>query len=181
MLAGSVLGRDADSASRNTPLRAVFDRHVAPASFSSSRTSQGVLRTDASKGPSGVTLNVLIDRIELNGSMHPTSGGALIGVGGELASDRILQWRAGRRVAFPATLRTPTTYLDPGVADAERQLAWRGVALVGSVKSDRLVEVTAGARDSTKRSPRHARRSGGRSRRAWLRGARDRRQSCLRF
>ena len=26
--------------------------------------------------------------------------------------------------------------------DAERQLAWRGVALVGSVKSDRLVEVT---------------------------------------
>ena len=33
-------------------------------------------------------------------------------------------------------------YLDPGVGDAERQLAWRGVALVGSVKSDRLVEVT---------------------------------------
>ena len=29
------------------------------------------------------------------------------------------------------------------MGDAERQLAWRGVALVGSVKSDRLVDVTA--------------------------------------
>ncbi len=116
---------------------------------------EGRLRTDALKGPSGVTLDIFIDRIELNGSMQSVTGGppsrlrryggtgALIGVGGELASDRILQWRAGRRVALPATLRIPTTYLDPGVGDAERQLAWRGVALVGSVKSDRLVEVAS--------------------------------------
>jgi competence protein ComEC len=143
VLAGNVLGRDADSASRNTPLRAVFDRQVAPGELQLFRNVSGVLRTDASKGPSGVALNILIDRIELDGSMQATSGGALIGVGGDLASDRIRQWRAGRRVAFPATLRIPTTYLDPGVGDAERQLAWRGVALVGSVKSDRLVEVTA--------------------------------------
>jgi competence protein ComEC len=142
VLAGSVLGRDADSASRNTPLRTAFERQVARGELQLFRNVSGVLRTDASKGESGVTLNILIDRIELNGSMYPTSGGALIGVGGELASDRILQWRAGRRVAFPATLRIPTTYLDPGVGDAERQLAWRGVALVGSVKSDRLVDVT---------------------------------------
>jgi competence protein ComEC len=143
MLAGSVLGRDADSASRNTPLRAVFDRHVAPGELQLFTNVSGVLRADASKGPSGVALNVLIDRIELNGSIQPTAGGALIGVGGELASDRILQWRAGRRVVFPATLRIPTTYLDPGVDDAELHLAWRGVSLVGSVKSDRLVDITA--------------------------------------
>jgi len=136
-----MLGRDADSASRHAPLRAVFDRHVATGELQLFTNIEGRLRTDASKGPSGVTLSIFIDRIELNGSMHPTAGGALIGVGGELAGDRILQWRAGRRVAFPATLRAPTTYLDPGVGDAERQLAWRGVALVGSVKSDRLVEV----------------------------------------
>lgn len=139
--AGLALGRDANSASRNTLLRAVLDRHVTPAEPQLFTNVEGRLRTDASKGPSGVTLNILIDRIELNGSIHPTSGGALIGVGGELTSDQILQWRAGRRVAFPATLRTPAKYLDPGVGDAERQLAWRGVALVGSVKSDRLVEV----------------------------------------
>jgi competence protein ComEC len=46
-------------------------------------------------------------------------------------------------VAFPATLRKPARYLNAGVPDAQRQLAWRGVALVGSVKSDRLIEVVA--------------------------------------
>jgi competence protein ComEC len=143
VLVGLVLGRDANSASRHSPLRAVFDRNALAGQLQLFTNVSGLLRTDASKGPSGATLNVLIDYIELNGSIHPTSGGALIGVGGELASDRILQWRAGRRVAFPATLRTPTMYLDPGVGDADRQLAWRGVALVGSVKSDRLVDVTA--------------------------------------
>ena len=44
-------------------------------------------------------------------------------------------------MAFPATLRKPTSYLNPGVGDAERDLAWRGTSLVGSVKSDRLIEV----------------------------------------
>lgn len=141
--AGLVLGGDADSVARHAPLRAVFDRHVAAGEFQIFANIEGRLRADASKGPSGVTLNVFIDRIDLNGTPYTTAGGALIGVGGALGSDRILQWRAGRRVAFPATLRTPTTYLNPGVGDAERQMAWRGVALVGSVKSERLVEVTA--------------------------------------
>jgi competence protein ComEC len=143
VVAGMDMGRDANSASRNQPLRAVFDRHLPPGQPSLFVPVEGRLRTDALMGPSGVTLDLSVDRIELNGSRTPASGGALIGVGGQPDSDRILQWRAGRRVALPATLRTPTRYLDPGVGDAERQMAWRGVALVGSVKSDRLVEVTA--------------------------------------
>lgn len=140
---GLVMGADADTASRRQPLRAFFDRHVPPGEFNLFTNIEGRLRTDASKGPSGVTLDLLVERIGLNGSMHETSGGVLIGVGGELSSDRTLQWRAGRRLAFPASLRTPTKYLNRGVGDAERQLAWRGVALVGSVKSDRLVEVAS--------------------------------------
>ena len=44
---------------------------------------------------------------------------------------------------FPATLRRPTRYLNPGVPDGERQLAWRGTPLVGSVKSGRLIELLA--------------------------------------
>jgi competence protein ComEC len=143
LVVGLALGRGANSASRYTPLRALFDQNVPTGEHQLFTKVEGRLRIDASRGPSGVTLNVVIDRIELNSSLHPTLGGALIGVGGELTSDQILQWRAGRRVAFPAMLRTPTKYLDPGVGDAERQLAWRDVALVGSVKSDRLVEVTA--------------------------------------
>lgn len=140
--AGAVLGGVADSASRNQSLRALFDRQVAPGEFHFFANVEGRLRTDAAKGPSGVTLDVQIDSIELGGNMTPTHGGALIGVGGELGSDQILQWRAGRRVAFPATLRAPTRYLNPGVPDAEQRLAWRGVSLVGSVKSDRLVVIT---------------------------------------
>ena len=62
-------GPDADSAARHTPLRAVFDRHVAPGALQLFANVEGRLRTDALKGPSGVTLDVLIDRIELNGSM----------------------------------------------------------------------------------------------------------------
>jgi competence protein ComEC len=142
LAAGLALGNDANSAARNTPLRAVFDQHVPPEELQLFTNVEGRLRNDALKGASGVTLNVLLDRIEVDGSFQVTAGGALIGVGGELTSEQILQWRAGRRVAFPAMLRTPTKYLDPGVGDIERQLAWRGVALVGSVKSDRLVEVT---------------------------------------
>ena len=141
-VAGAALGRDADFAARNQPLRAVVDCHLPRGAFHLFTQVEGRLRTDVSKGPAGVTLDVLIDRIELHGQwIHGATGGALVGVGGEPASDRILQWRAGRRVAFPATLRAPTRYLNPGVGDADRQLAWRGVALVGSVKSSHLVEV----------------------------------------
>jgi competence protein ComEC len=142
-IAGVSLGRSADSASRNQPLRAVFDQHRRPSEHQMFGEVEGRLRSDAVKGPSGVTLSVVIDHIELNGSRRETIGGALIGVGGEPSNDQLLQWRAGRRVAFPAMLRTPTRYLDPGVGDGDRQLAWRGTALVGSVKSGRLVEVVA--------------------------------------
>ena len=86
-------------------------------------------------------MNLEIDTVELNRVAYATSGGALIGVGGALGSDQVLKWRAGRRVAFPATLRKPARYFDPGVGDAVRLFAWRGVSLVGSVKSDRLVDV----------------------------------------
>jgi competence protein ComEC len=142
-LAGMSLGHDADSASRNQALRAFFDRQRPPGEHQIFANVEGMLRTDAVRGASGVTLNLFIDRIEVNGTISQTGGGASIGVGGDPAADQVLQWRAGRRVAFPATLRPPTRYLNPGVADGERQSAWRGTALVGSVKSGRLVEVVA--------------------------------------
>ena len=143
VLCGAVLGHDADSAARNQSLRAVFDDLVLPAQPQLFGVVEGRLRTDALKGPSGVTLDMAVESFEHDGVREPARGGALIGVGGGPSDDRILQWRAGRRIAFPATLRTPTKYLDPGVPDGERQLAWRGVALVGSVKSDRLVEIAS--------------------------------------
>ncbi len=141
--AGIGLGRYADSASRSSSIRAFFDRHLEPGEHQIFGRVEGRLRTDAATGASGVTLDVLIDRIDLDGRAYTTSGGALIGVGGDLAGDQILRWRGGRHVAFPATLRRPTRYLDPGVPDGERLMAWRGTPLVGSVKSDMLIDVVA--------------------------------------
>ena len=141
--AGMALGRSADSASRQPPLRVLFDRHLDPGGHQIFAIVYGRLRSDAARGPASVTLDVFVDRVELNGSTFETAGGALIGVGGEVENAEVLQWRGGRRVAFPASLRRPTRYLNPGVPDGERQLAWRGTPLVGSVKSGRLVEVVA--------------------------------------
>lgn len=139
--AGATLGARADTNSRNSVLAAVFEREVEAGQYQVFGIVTGRLRTDAAKGPTGVSLAVDVESLSIDGLEHPAAGGALVGVGGELTSDQILQWRAGRRVRFPATLRKPSTYLNPGVPDAVRQYAWRGTSLVGSIKSDRLVEV----------------------------------------
>jgi competence protein ComEC len=64
-------------------------------------------------------------------------------VGGASASDRLDEWRAGRTIRMPVLLRNPTTYGNPGLPDAVRGLARRGVVLLGTVKSAALVEVAA--------------------------------------
>ena len=143
VLAGVERGRVADLAARTSPLRGLFDRHVLPGAHQVFTRVEGTLRRDVVKGPAGATLHVSIDSCELSGTMADARGGALIGVGGEPMTGQILHWRAGRRVAFPATLRRPTRYFDPGVPDSERQLAWRGAGLVGTVKSAALVDVMA--------------------------------------
>ena len=140
---GAFVGARAEAASRATPLHSIFKQHIRNGEHQMFGVVIGRLRADAARGPSGVTLALDLDSVERDGVIHSTSGGALIGVGGALEGDQILQWRGGRHVRVPATLRRPTTYLNPGVPDAERQLAWRGTALVGSVKSDRLIEVIA--------------------------------------
>jgi competence protein ComEC len=143
LLAGAALGRSADHSARDTSLGAFFQKHCPAGEHQLFVRAEGVLRSDASMGASGVTLDLRIDRVALDGAVYPVSGGALIGVGGALGGDQISQWRAGRRIAFPATLRRPSRYFDAGVPDFERQLAWRGAVLVGAVKSDRLVEIVS--------------------------------------
>ena len=71
-----------------------------------------------------------------------TRGGVRLSVIGNLAPGAMGQWRAGRAVQVSATLREPATYRNPGVPDDQRALARRGIALVGSVKSAAMVDVT---------------------------------------
>ena len=140
---GAILGARADILSRSTPLHSLFAERADPDTHQLFGVLTGRLRADAAKGPSGVTLALDLDAVTMNGVTLATSGGVLVGVGGALGSEQISQWRAGRRVRVPATLRAATRYLNRGVPDAGQQLAWRGTALVGSVKSDRLIEVVA--------------------------------------
>jgi competence protein ComEC len=113
---------------------------------------EGVLRADAASSAGGVSLSVAVSglvgqvgRVGREGKEREgfsrASGGILVTVVGSLAPQQMGQWRAGRRVRFPVSLRRPSRYLDPGVPDHERALARRGTTLVGVVKSGALVDV----------------------------------------
>ena len=122
---------------------------------------EGVLRADATAAESGASLSIDVDRLEgrggqdgqdrqetpsrLSSQSRPMNGGIAVTVVGSPGGERVGEWRAGRRVRAPVTLRRPPRYLDPGVPDHERALARRGTRLVGTVKSGALVEVPARA------------------------------------
>lgn len=101
----------------------------------------GRLRDDAFVSDSGVSLTIDVGSVTADAAARPVTGGVRISVGGVLAPAALGRWRAGRTVRFPATLRQPTVYVDPGVPDDRRVLARRGIALVGTVKSAALVDV----------------------------------------
>jgi competence protein ComEC len=143
LFGGALLGARAHLEAVTAPLGVLFDQHRTSLDHQLLAVIDGRLRTDAARGPSGVSLIIDVEAIELNNHTHRTSGGVIVAVGGELASAQISEWRNGRRLRLPAILRRPTQYLDPGVPDMPRQFAWRGVTLVGSTKSDRLVELVA--------------------------------------
>jgi competence protein ComEC len=133
---------------------------------------EGALRADAAPTESGVALSVQVDLIEgqegrdgqdgqekkrsasLSGEREKSrrakasaeraiTGGVVVTVVGSLATERMDDWRAARRVRLPVMLHRPSRYLDPGVPDHERALARRGTTLVGTVKSGALVQVVA--------------------------------------
>jgi competence protein ComEC len=104
---------------------------------------EGILREDAVITPFGVSLALDVDRVD----GRRLTGGVRLTVTGELAQMHAGEWRRGRRVRLPASLREPSRYSDPGVSDDNAALARRGFSLVGSVKSAALVErLAAGSR-----------------------------------
>jgi competence protein ComEC len=108
----------------------------------------GVLREDAGVSATGVSIVVDVEHVRPcdPGVCRGSSlGGARLSVVGSQAISRVAEWRAGRSVRVTASLRAPTVYRDPGVPDESRALARRGIAVVGSVKSADLVEITGRA------------------------------------
>jgi len=150
---GVVLASHAWQNARASPLRRIFDEANAPSLFV---TVEGVLRSDASPSPSGVSLTLDVDCVAVFEPRAPSneprapgreprcrsvSGGLLLSVGGALSAPLLGEWRAGRRVRLPVVLRLATRYFDVDVPDGERALQLRGISLVGSAKSGALLEV----------------------------------------
>ena len=102
---------------------------------------RGRLAADASSTPFGAQLQLVTTAVEQNGVWKPVSGSLSASVSGELL-ENAEDWRAGRTIAASIALRRPAEYRNDGLPDPRAQ-AWRGSALVGSIKSGALVEVLA--------------------------------------
>jgi competence protein ComEC len=102
---------------------------------------EGRLWSDASADADLTRMLVGVTHVVVKGARVAASGDAMLTVTGRLADTARPDWRAGRVVALPATLRRPTSYLNVGVPDQQLAAARRGLILVGSVKSAALVRV----------------------------------------
>ena len=176
VLVGLLLGAHAGTVAEYSTLRQWFDDRQDDAQPLGVVTIQGRLLRDAMPTDYGAQLIVDAEQVEHAGHQIPVSGGLRVGVGGSFVADHRHQWVAGRRVRMPVSLRRAPRHLNPGVHDQERRLMWRGIALLGSVKSALLVDVTrigstreetaAAARSAVRRIVRdavgsHSRRSAG--------------------
>ena len=136
---GVSLGSGAATAAVKTPLVCWYTTN--PTATRHPVRIEGRLARDATPTDYGASLLVAADRLQPAGRSVPASGGLRVAVGGQFVADRIGQWRAGRRVRMPVSLRQAPRYANPGLPDQRRTLAWRGISLLGSVKSGLLVEV----------------------------------------
>jgi competence protein ComEC len=109
-------------------------------------TIEGRLRGDAALTETGANLTLDVERVWLSVCPEPAAGGVALTVSGALVPAAASEWRGGRVVRLPTSLRRPAQYLNKGVPDQERLLARRGISLVGGVKSAAVVEVVAKGR-----------------------------------
>jgi competence protein ComEC len=102
---------------------------------------EGRLRFDAAADGDATRLVLAVTIVSVDGARTAAKGDAMLTVTGRLADGRRGEWRAGRTVAMPASLRRPARYLNDGVPDQQLAAARRGLILVGTVKSGALVRL----------------------------------------
>ncbi len=144
-LAGAALAAHAQARATRAPLRHVLLAEPGLVGGRSPVLLEGRLREDASPTDTGVSLVLDVTRVTVGRRSVTTRGGVRLAVGGSVEPAAFRAWRAGRRLRVWALVREPNAYRNPGGAGADEplRLARRGIVLVGSVKSGRLVEVTA--------------------------------------
>ena len=147
----ALIAREAEHRAMHPPLRQFLEdrlgdfvlespgieRHDEPVEI------EGILTADAFATDAGASLRVFVKRASAGSCPEPATGGVSLTVVGVLAGESVDGWRAGRMIRATAALRRPAKYLNDGVPDQERLLARRGIALVGTVKSARLVQVVS--------------------------------------
>jgi competence protein ComEC len=144
LAAGALMGQRAVERALNPPVLALLAPQLSEIRSTHNRDPvvvEGTIRVDCLPASPVVSLSLRVERVQIKDGWVPTDGGVLISVGGLDGVRRSREWVAGRRVRLPARFRWPTTFMNPGVADARQALALRGTSLVGSVKSARLVEI----------------------------------------
>ncbi len=147
----AISGASAQDRALHPPLRTLLEQRLGGFAIEGIEGSRGEtpiliegrLSADATPTETGAVMRMQVERIWLAECPEPAAGGVSLTVSGSLAAAALNDWRAGRTVKVPALLRRPARYLNAGVPDQERLLARRGIALVGSVKSAALVEVTS--------------------------------------
>ncbi|MEE2965959.1 MAG: DUF4131 domain-containing protein [Acidobacteriota bacterium] len=139
---GVLLGTTHSQAAAETPLARWFaEQSGADVGRVGPIWLEGRLRADASPTDYGAALDLAAMWVGSPGPGRSVSGGLRLSVGGELASTRIAECRAGRIIRVSATLRSPPAYRNPGQPDQERRRALGSIVLLGSVKSALLVDV----------------------------------------
>jgi competence protein ComEC len=146
-----LLGAYAVDRAMHAPLRSLLESRLGGFAIDSALDArlaepvrlEGRLRGDAAPSGTGAVLLIDVARVWMGEASERAPGGLSASVGGTVDAARLREWRAGRTVRLPVMLRRPARYLNAGVADGERALARRGVALVGAAKSGSLVEVVA--------------------------------------
>lgn len=132
LLAGLSLGLTDAQRAYQPPILAWF----ATVDASQPVTLEGILREDAAKTAYGASLTCVCGPGALR------KHGVRLAVIGAVTGAHVEAWRAGRHVRLAALLRLPTEYRNPGAPDEVRAMRRRGIALVGTVKSASLVEIT---------------------------------------
>ena len=137
-LAGAALAADAARRARRPPLLAALEARRDVIGGQEPVRLEGRLRRDAQVVDEGARLDLDVARVEAGGWTAGTSGAVRLSVRGSLSPRLAGAWRAGRRVRLWALVRAPGVFRnlgDPAVPPPP------SAALVGAVKSARLVEV----------------------------------------
>jgi competence protein ComEC len=146
---GFILGSNARQECIDTPLRLALDRELHGFRVGAAQLPENNrpvptrlrLTEDASVEDDFATLRARVVAIRPNDVWVPAEGGAVLGVSGSASQTQFNDWRRGRILEAPVIFRRPARFLNDGVPDFERDAAFDGISLLGTIKSGFLVDV----------------------------------------